>query len=652
MVNFLRNTQLAILLCSSLLISYGEVIAQSFTLDSTTIVADTVFTGLNIPWELKWGNDDHLWLTEREGKVSRVNPQTGTRTIILDISQANGGEVYQISESGMLGFTFHPQFPDSSYLYVAYTYRVGGSVREKLVKYEYTTDTLINPFTLIEDILGSSTHNGSRLVFGPDDKLYMTTGDAQIQPNAQNITNLSGKVLRFNTDGTIPSDNPIAGSPVWSWGHRNAQGLVFGPTGILYSSEHGPNTDDEINIIQQSRNYGWPNVAGLCNTTAEIAFCNDSNVVESIYNWTPTIAPSDLIYYNHPSIPEWNGTLLVSVLKNKRIIRLTLNATGDSITSETSYFVNQWGRLRDICFGPDGAVYLATNGETYGNNTPNTHTIIRLQNPNYLGLLQIDAGQDIDLCNGDSITINPVTSGGVLPYNYSWSPSSNLSCTTCPNPVVQSTLTDSITYTVSVTDNNGTIVTDTLRINLVPAPSNISYTVTILDTLGNPSMVELNIDAPFADSVVVVIDNDTTTILNTQNFNLTDSVSFACTTADPVLCSVFFDLCIYAYTQCGVKTLCESVDIPFTFGSSIKIVNTLTFELYPNPTSDQITLSGLKKADKILILNATGVVVKEISNPQILSGEYTLKLETLPSGVYFISVSSYGLKGIQKLIKH
>lgn len=624
--------------------------AQTFTLDSTTLVADTVITGLNVPWELKYGPDDHLWMTEREGKVSRVNPTTGIREVILDASTANGGPVYQISESGMLGFTFHPQFPDSSFIYLVYTYRLSGNTRERMVKYTYDGDSLINPQTIIEGILGNSTHNGSRIIVGPDSKLYMTTGDAQTQPNAQNTTSVNGKVLRFNLDGTIPIDNPIAGSPVWNWGHRNAQGLAYGPTGILYSSEHGPNNDDEINIISAARNYGWPTVMGLCDTPGETTFCTDSNVVESIFNWTPTIAPADLVYYDHPSIPEWQGSLLLSVLKNKRLIRLTLNAAGDAITTETSYFINQWGRLRDICVGPDGTIYLATNGATSGNSDPNTHSIIRLRNLGYTAPILLDAGNDVSICAGDMVQLNAIASGGAPPLTYSWSPAAGLSCTTCLNPIASPA--SNTNYVVNVIDDNGNTSTDNVNISIVTLPGPITYTATILDTFGTPALIEFNINAPAADSVLVITNYYDTigVFLNTQTVSFIDSTMVACTIGDGS-CWIDFHLWVYAYSACGFDTLYNYQRIVVREWNSINSINSVPFSIYPNPSSGNIILSGLTTVDRILVVNAIGATVEEINKPLIQSGEYPLQLESLPAGVYFITIESAGSKGVQKLIK-
>lgn len=639
-----KAISIALLLLSSII----AATAQTFTLDSTVLTADTVITGLNVPWELKWGTDNHLWMTERDGKVSRVSPQTGTKEVLLDMTTANGGIVHQVGEAGMLGFDFHPNFPDSNYLYIAYTHRSNGVTYERLSRFSYNGDSLINELYIIDSIIANTYHAGARVVIGPDDKIYMTTGDALNQPSAQDINSLSGKTLRVNLDGSIPIDNPVPNSPLWSWGHRNPQGLHFGPTGILYSSEHGPNNDDEVNIIHPARNYGWPTVMGLCNTSAEMTFCNDSNVVESIYNWTPTIAPSDMVYFNHPAIPEWQGSLLLCVLKNKRIVRLTLNAAGDSITTETSYFVNQWGRLRDICIAPDGTVYLATNGASPSNTDPNTHSIIRLQNLTYFPPLAVNAGADLSVCAGNSVTINASTSGGASPLNYSWSPTTGLSCNNCLNPVASPA--SNTTYVLSVTDAQSNTSTDTVTVNVVNQPGAITYAYTIIDSFGNPPMVEFAIGAPGADSVIVIVNQDTTTILNSQNFSTIDSVTKICTTADIGGCSLRFNLCIHAFSPCGTETLCDTVEVTIEIWDGITSPNAVPFGMFPNPTNDVITLSSIEVADKITILNTMGKVVKQLEAKNN-ANSFEVDFSALPKGIYFVKVERNGITGTQKLIK-
>jgi len=327
--------------------------------DSVAIKDSAIVSGLNYPWEILWGQDNFIWMTERGGKISRVNPTTGAVSLLHTIT-----EVVTNGEGGLLGMVMHPNFSANPFVYVSYNYNSGG-YKEKVVRFTYTGTALISPFTIIENIPASSIHNGSRLVITPDLKLFISTGDAANQSLPQNTSSLSGKILRLSLDGTIPADNPVAGNPYWSLGHRNPQGLVYA-NNILYSSEHGPSTDDEINIIEKGRNYGWPNVAGFCDPGSEQTFCTANNVKEPLKAWTPTIATSGLDYYNNDLIPQWKNSLLLVALKESRMYQLKLDAANTSITSTTEFFAGTYGRMRDLCISPTGKVYICTSNG--GNN--------------------------------------------------------------------------------------------------------------------------------------------------------------------------------------------------------------------------------------------------------------------------------------------
>jgi PQQ-dependent dehydrogenase (s-GDH family) len=249
-----------------------------------------VATGLDGPWEIAWGPDDRIWVTERVGKrITRVDPSGGSKTVALTIPEA-----YQASgQDGVLGLTLYPELlkgVGQDHVYLAFVYDAdpgeGATRRAKIRRYTYDprAQTLGSPFDLLADLPASNDHNAGRLVLGPDRKLYYAVGDqgsnqlankcsavrSQDLPSAaevaaKDMSKYQGKILRLNLDGSIPSDNPtLAGarSHIYSYGHRNPQGLAFGPGGKLYAAEHGPKTDDEINHIQAGKNYGWPHIAG------------------------------------------------------------------------------------------------------------------------------------------------------------------------------------------------------------------------------------------------------------------------------------------------------------------------------------------------------------------------------------------------------
>lgn len=329
-------------------------------LDSTIIQTETVASGLNVPWEICWGADNWIWFTEQSGTISKVDPKTGQKKLLLRIP-----DVYRKRSLGLLGMAIHPD-KNLPYVFVDYTYEQGSALLSKLVRYNYTSDTLLNPVVILNDIPGSTGHNGSRVAVSPDGKVMMTTGYGAKTIDAQMINSLNGKVLRLNIDGSIPEDNPIPGSPVYSYGHRNAQGMVFNPNnGLLYSSEHGDAIEDEINIIKKGGNYGWPKVEGYNDRPEERLFFNTHAIVEPLKSWTPVIAPAGIDFYNSPTIGEWKNSVLLATLKTQTLRVLKLNEEGDRILSEKIYFDHAFGRLRDICVSPEGDVYVSTSNRDW-----------------------------------------------------------------------------------------------------------------------------------------------------------------------------------------------------------------------------------------------------------------------------------------------
>lgn len=310
---------------------------------------------LSFPWEVLWGPDGALWMTERGGKVSRVNPSTGAVTNVISI-----GDVVSQGEGGLLGMVLHPDFATTPEVFVAYNYNKGGTYTKKIVKFTYNGTTLVNPVVLLDNIPAANTHNGTRLAISPDRKLFITSGDAAVSSRAQDKSNAAGKIQRINLDGSIPADNPIAGSALWSYGHRNPQGLVF-VGNRLYSSEHGNTTNDEINIIQRDQNFGWPNVEGGCDMGSEPSFCSTNNVVEPIYSWTPTIAPSGIDYYNNDAIPQFKNSLMLAVLKDTELLQLKLSADGSKVAAVNTFYKGKYGRMRDVAISPAGDIYIITS---------------------------------------------------------------------------------------------------------------------------------------------------------------------------------------------------------------------------------------------------------------------------------------------------
>lgn len=333
----------------------------------------TVISNLSIPWELQWGPDDFLWVTERNGRISRINPESGEQFIIADL----GSIIEQIGESGLLGFALHPEFNTNPFVYLVYTYRNGSGFYERLVRYAYLNSTLVNETVLLDNIPAGNRHNGSRILITPDHHILMTTGDAGTPRYSQDSNSLAGKILRLNLDGSIPVDNPDPNSYVYTLGHRNPQGLAIHSNGLIYSAEHGPSTDDEINIIEAQGNYGWPNVLGVVDTPDEEAFAQQTTTIESITHWTPTIAPSDLMLYTSNRIPQWSNKLLLTSLREQTLFAITLSSDGRQVIERERYFDQQFGRIRDAVMAPDGRLFIATNGTSF-TDTSATHRIIEI----------------------------------------------------------------------------------------------------------------------------------------------------------------------------------------------------------------------------------------------------------------------------------
>lgn len=350
----------------------------TYSVGNTTLTLSALATGLDTPWELLWGPDNFLWMTERNGRISRINPATGQLTPLLNVP-----DVTETGESGLLGMVVAPvaSAPAGTYdVFVVYNY-TDGALKEKLVRYRYASGALTNPQVILGNIPATTTHSGSRLLLLPDNTLLMTTGDAQQRPEAQNRDSQLGKILRLNRDGTVPADNPTPGSLVYTLGHRNPQGLTRSPSGRLYSAEHGQDIDDEVNLIEANRNYGWPNVEGPCNLPAEQTFCTANNVREPLTSYTPTLGVSGLAYYSHPAIPAWNNTLLLLSLRAGRFIPLQLNTAGTQVASQTNLWSGTYGRLRAVCVSPQGRIYIGTsNRDGRGSPAATDDRILVLEN--------------------------------------------------------------------------------------------------------------------------------------------------------------------------------------------------------------------------------------------------------------------------------
>jgi len=323
-------------------------LAAAYPATASAMQVKTVASGLDTPWDLAWGPDGAMWVTERSGRISRVDLTAGTVTLVGEL------KVTEVSESGLMGMAFHPDFASQPYVYLAHSYRSVFGIGNRLLRMRYANGRLTDPQTLLDDIPGAGNHNGARLAIGPDRMLYLTTGDAGDAARSQDRKSLAGKVLRLTLEGKPAPGNPF-GNAIWSYGHRNPQGIAFQPgTNALYLAEHGPSEADEVNLVEPGRNYGWPEVRGACDSDAERAFCGANQVMEPVVEFTPTLAIAGAAF-------DGPGTLLVTALAGRVLLRITLTPDGRRAASVERLHAGEFGRIRDVLVGPDGAIYLATS---------------------------------------------------------------------------------------------------------------------------------------------------------------------------------------------------------------------------------------------------------------------------------------------------
>jgi len=315
-----------------------------------------VATRLEIPWALAFAPDGRLFVSERPGRVRVVQNGTLLAEPALTLS-----DVFTSGESGVLGLALHPSFASNRLVYLVYTAVGGAGPVGRLVRYREVNNALGEPAVLLDDVRASNIHNGSRLRFGPDGRLYLTFGDAAAPSVAHDIASLNGKILRPADDGTTPADNPY-GSPVWSWGHRNPQGIDWHPvTGDLFETEHGATGNDEINVVDRGRNYGWPIIEGDESR---------ADMETPITFFTPSVAPSGASFYRGTAFPAFRNDLFVGTLRGQALLRVRLDpANQRRVQSIERLLENRFGRLRDVVSGPDGFLYIATNNRD-GRGTP------------------------------------------------------------------------------------------------------------------------------------------------------------------------------------------------------------------------------------------------------------------------------------------
>jgi glucose/arabinose dehydrogenase len=320
---------------------------------------------LRIPWSLVFLPGGGALVSERPGTIRLVREDKLLQKPYAVI------DVEHIGEGGLMGLAIHPSFPAEPYVYVMHTYRKENRLYNRVIRLRDSGGHGAFDRVIIEGIPGGRNHNGGRIGFGPDRMLYIATGEIFESEIAQDIKSLGGKILRLTPDGEIPEDNPFKDSPVYSYGHRNPQGIDWKPgTNELFESEHGPSGEfgrfghDEINIILKGGNYGWPEVIGAAGRKPYI---------DPIVVWKKATPPSGIIFYKGNLLSHLKCDLFVATLRSRALIRIKLDpynrVRGIQRWFSADYNDGKYGRIRDVVEGPDGAIYFLTNN-TDGRGSP------------------------------------------------------------------------------------------------------------------------------------------------------------------------------------------------------------------------------------------------------------------------------------------
>ena len=318
------------------------------TQDGVRFRVEAVAGNLDIPWSLAFAPDGRLFVTERPGRVLIRDLAAGVSELALALD-----DVFAQGEAGALGLTLDPDFAQTRLVYLYYSARVSGNnAVNRIVRYREVGDRLGERAVLVDNIPANGIHDGGRIRFGPDGLLYATAGDAANMMLPQDLASLAGKILRLNPDGSTPRANPFS-SLIYSSGHRNPQGIDWHPaTGDLWASEHGATGNDEINVIDAGANYGWPRIEGS-QTMA--------GMQPPIVFYSPSIAPSGASFYRAQRFPAFTNNLFVATLAGAHLLRLRVDSPARRVVAQERLLQGEYGRIRDVVTGPDGALYFATS---------------------------------------------------------------------------------------------------------------------------------------------------------------------------------------------------------------------------------------------------------------------------------------------------
>lgn len=322
---------------------------------------DTIADGLSNPWALTFLPNNDLLVTERDGEIRIIRDDK-----LLEDKIDGVPDVYAEGQGGLFEIILHPDYLDNGWLYISYAAKGDGGGNTAIMRAKLDGFNLVNKEVIFQakPFLSGGNHFGGRMEFDRDGYLYLSVGERGRKPNAQDLENHCGKIMRLNDDGSIPSDNPYVSEAgvkpeIYTNGNRNPQGMAIHPvTGQIWTHEHGPMGGDEINIVQAGVNYGWPEATFGKNYDGSIIsdFSSLEGMADPLHYWDPSIAPCGMSFVTSDLFPQWKGNLLVGSLKFRYVARLTLD--GETVINEEKIIENL-GRVRSITEAPDGLIYVS-----------------------------------------------------------------------------------------------------------------------------------------------------------------------------------------------------------------------------------------------------------------------------------------------------
>ncbi|HET6466998.1 MAG TPA: PQQ-dependent sugar dehydrogenase [Geminicoccaceae bacterium] len=364
--------RLGLLAAAAILVSCGSAPAvtapapdQVFETEAASFRVSEVVGGLEHPWSVAFLPDGGMLITERPGRLRLVDADGKLR----EAPVAGVPEVHAQGQGGLLDVILDPDFAENRRIYLSYAYGEGGRTTTRVMRARFAPEGLSEQQVIFsgEPMASGNAHFGSRLAFDREGLLWITMGERNQPGRAQDLNDHAGSVLRVRSDGSVPDDNPFVGRgdarpEIWSWGHRNPQGMAVHPeTGEVWVQEHGPRGGDEINIVHAGRNYGWPiQTHGRAYSGLPMGRGGSVEGMEDpLFHWTPSIAPSGMAFYTGDAFPGWRGDLLNGALVTRLVARLDIE--NGRIVGEERFLEDELGRIRDLRVGPDGLVYLLTD---------------------------------------------------------------------------------------------------------------------------------------------------------------------------------------------------------------------------------------------------------------------------------------------------